>query len=63
MEMPQGNSLCSYLKQVKISFLFLFFCKIGEQEVEQVLPGGMDTNERREELEGENGANTLYTCM
>jgi hypothetical protein len=29
---PQGNSLCSYLKQTKISFLFSFFCKIGEQK-------------------------------
>jgi hypothetical protein len=30
MEAPQGNSLCSYLKQAKISFFF--FYKIGEQE-------------------------------
>jgi hypothetical protein len=30
MEMSQGNSLCSYLKQTKMSFFF--FCKIGEQE-------------------------------
>jgi hypothetical protein len=29
IEMPQGNSLCSYLKQAKMSF---FFYKIGEQE-------------------------------
>jgi hypothetical protein len=35
MEMPQGNSLCSYLKQAKISFLFSIFCKIGEQEGEK----------------------------
>jgi hypothetical protein len=32
MEVPQGNSLCSYLKQAKMSFFFPFFCKIGEQE-------------------------------
>jgi hypothetical protein len=32
MEVPQGNSLCSYLKEVKMSFLFPFFCKIREQE-------------------------------
>jgi hypothetical protein len=32
MEVPQGNVLCSYLKQTKLSFLFPFFCKIGELE-------------------------------
>jgi hypothetical protein len=39
MEMPQGNSLCSYvyLKQARIScfsfyFLSFFFYKIGQQE-------------------------------
>jgi hypothetical protein len=33
MEMSQGNSLCSYLKQAKMCFLFLsfFFYKIREQ--------------------------------
>jgi hypothetical protein len=31
IEMPQGNSLCSYLKQAKMSFIS-FFCIIGEQE-------------------------------
>jgi hypothetical protein len=40
MEMSQGNSLCSYLKQTKTPFLF-FIYKIGEQVVEQVLPGGL----------------------
>jgi hypothetical protein len=32
MEVPQGNSLCSYPKQAKMSFLFPFFCKVREQE-------------------------------
>jgi hypothetical protein len=39
MEIPQGNSLCSYLylKQANMScfsfsFFFFFFCKIREQE-------------------------------
>jgi hypothetical protein len=32
MEVQQRNSLCSYLKQAKMSFLFPFFCKTGEQE-------------------------------
>jgi hypothetical protein len=34
MEMLQGNFLCSYLKQAKMSFFFLsfFFYKIGDQE-------------------------------
>jgi hypothetical protein len=31
MEVPQGNSLCSYLQQAKISF-FSSFHKITEQE-------------------------------
>jgi hypothetical protein len=31
MERPQGNSLCSYLKQTKMSFFFPFY-KIREQE-------------------------------
>jgi hypothetical protein len=31
MEVSQGNSLCSYLKQAKISVLF-FFYKIVEQK-------------------------------
>jgi hypothetical protein len=30
MEMPQGNSLCSYVKQAKMSFFF--FYKSEEQE-------------------------------
>jgi hypothetical protein len=30
MEMSQGNSLCSYLKQTRMSFFFIY--KIGEQE-------------------------------
>jgi hypothetical protein len=32
MEVLQGNSLCSYLKQAIMSFIFPLFCKIGEQE-------------------------------
>jgi hypothetical protein len=39
IEVPQGNSLCSYLKQAKMSFLFSPFCKIGEQEGRKCLPG------------------------
>jgi hypothetical protein len=39
MEMSQENSLCNYLKQTKMSFIFPFFCKIGEGEV---LPGGVE---------------------
>jgi hypothetical protein len=30
MEVPQGNSLCSYLTEINMSFFF--FYKIGEQE-------------------------------
>jgi diaminopimelate decarboxylase len=38
MEMSQGNSLHSYLKQTKM--LFFSFTKLENQRVEQVLPGG-----------------------
>jgi hypothetical protein len=39
MKMLQGNTLCSYLKQTKVS---LFFCtKLENKRVEQVLSGGL----------------------
>jgi hypothetical protein len=38
MEGPQGNSLCSYLKQARMSFFF--FYKIGEQEGKTGPAGG-----------------------
>jgi hypothetical protein len=40
MEVPQGNSPCSHLKQPKLSFFFLFFIIIGEQEGEKGLAWG-----------------------
>jgi hypothetical protein len=50
MEMPQGNSLCSYLKQAKMSF-FIFSCfsytKSENRRVEQVLPGRAGSSRRR----------------
>jgi hypothetical protein len=38
IEMSQGNSLCSYLKQAKMSFFFLFFSstKLENRRVEEV---------------------------
>jgi hypothetical protein len=36
MEMPKENSLCSYLKQTKMSFWF--FTKKENRKAEQVLP-------------------------
>jgi hypothetical protein len=36
MEMSQGNSLCSYLKQTKMSFFFSF-TKSENRRAEQVL--------------------------
>jgi hypothetical protein len=41
MEVPQGSSLCNYLKQLKMSFFFSY--KLREQETEQVLPEGVGT--------------------
>jgi hypothetical protein len=46
--MPQGNSLCSYLKQEKMSFSF--FYKIREQEGGTDPAGGFGTNRKVEEL-------------
>jgi hypothetical protein len=67
MEMSQGNSLCSYLKQTKMSF-FSFFYKIGEQEGWTGPSwGGWYQWERggggERVWEGEDSANTVYICM
>jgi hypothetical protein len=67
MEMSQGNSLCSYLKQTKMSFFFIY--KIIEQEggtgpglgVRVVPVGGEGRGEMVKE--GKCGANSVYTCM
>jgi hypothetical protein len=67
MEVPQGNSLYSYLKQPKMSFFF--FYKIREQE-DETGPAwgerccwywckGRGSGERVQE--GEYGATTVYT--
>jgi hypothetical protein len=42
--MPQGNSLCKYLKKAKMSFFsffFLYYIESENRRVEQVLPGGL----------------------
>jgi hypothetical protein len=67
MEVTQGNSLCSYLKQAKMSFLFSLFYKIREQEGETgsawgrtvIAVGGGGSGERVKE--DKYGANTVYT--
>jgi hypothetical protein len=38
MKVPKGNSLCSYLKQAKMSF-HLSFATSENRRMEQVLPG------------------------
>jgi hypothetical protein len=49
METSHGNSLCSYLKQTKMSFFFFY------RMAEQVLPGdgGVGTSGRGEEKQKE----------
>jgi hypothetical protein len=47
MEMSQENSLCSYLKQTKMSYFFFFsFTKSETKRTEQVLPEGVGTSRR-----------------
>jgi hypothetical protein len=64
MEVPQGNSLCSYLKQAKMSFFS--FIKLENRRMEQVLPDWYQWEEGggwERVWEGEYSANTAYTCM
>jgi hypothetical protein len=48
MEMSQGNSLYSYLKQTKMSFVF--FTKPENRRADGVLYGAVDTSVRDEEV-------------
>jgi hypothetical protein len=50
MEMIQGNSLCSYLKQIKMSFFFSF-TKLENRRVEQFLSGEAGTSVMGEKVE------------
>jgi hypothetical protein len=65
MEISQGKSLWSYLKQAKMSFFFLFFIyRFGEQESRTGSAGGGHPWEGEGGREmGEYGANNVYTCM
>jgi hypothetical protein len=70
MEVPQGNSLCSYLKQPKMSLFFFFFffsyIKSENRRVKQVLPGVLvpvGGGDEEIKKEGEYGANTVYTSV
>jgi hypothetical protein len=47
---PQGNSLCKYLKQAKLSFFFLSLAKSKNRREEQILPGGIDTSRRGKDM-------------
>jgi hypothetical protein len=65
MEMSQGNSLCSYHKETKMS-LFSFI-NLGNRRVDQVLSGNMvpvgGGRRWEKDVQGEYGANTVHTCM
>jgi hypothetical protein len=57
MKMSQGNTLCSYLKQTKVSFFFPF-TKLENSRAEQVLPGvgvGVGSSGRGEEVGKDEG--------
>jgi hypothetical protein len=68
MELPQGNSLCSYLRHQKYEFFLPFLYKIREQGG-RTGPAWGDWYQwavgRDGEMvkEGEYGANTVYTCI
>jgi hypothetical protein len=51
MEMSQGNSLYSHLKQTKMSFYFLLFYKIVEQVGGTGPVWGVGISGRREDVE------------
>jgi hypothetical protein len=58
MEMSQGNSLCNYLKQIKMSFT-----KSENRKVEQALSGvGIPVGGEKRLGQG-GGVDTLYTCI
>jgi hypothetical protein len=48
MEISQGNSLCSYLKQTKMSFFS--FTKSENMRTEHVMSGGVAATSGREEM-------------
>jgi hypothetical protein len=66
MEVPQGDSLCSYLKQAQMSFFF--FCKVEKQDGKTGPSWGVwyqwevGGGEKRA-WEDAYSANTMYTCM
>jgi hypothetical protein len=64
MEVPEENSLCSYLKQKCHFFLLLFLYKIRGQESGTGPAGGGAGVEGGERVwKGEYYTNTVYTCM
>jgi hypothetical protein len=52
MEVPQGNSLCSYLKQPKISCFSSSFLiqNLENRRMKQLLPGEVGTSGRGEDV-------------
>jgi hypothetical protein len=66
IEMSQGKSLCSYLKQTKMSFFS--FTKSENRKAEQILGGGgllpVGGGKGGEMVkENEYGTNIVYICM
>jgi hypothetical protein len=64
MEIPQGNSLCSYLKSTKMSFFSLLQNQRTEGQNRSCLGRLIPVGGGKERVwEGEYSANTMYTCM
>jgi hypothetical protein len=68
MEIPQGNSLCSYLylklpKMLCFSFYLFSSTKSENRRVEQVLPGGEEVGTSGVVGKGGRRMNSVYTYM
>jgi hypothetical protein len=61
MELSQGNSLCSYLKETKMSFFS--FTKTEYRRAEQVLPGGVGNSGMQEKVEKGNRRVTMVLIL
>jgi hypothetical protein len=63
MEMSQGNSLYSYLKQKCLSLSLSFFTKTEQEGRTGIGTSGREEDVRKGCRKMKTGENTMYTCM